>query len=223
MDKVIKNKRGLELVTSPSSGYKTSPKNVTLWNDWIKVTNSQVHGMVLQCSKLFHSIVSTGFLSQDSHISYSFGKIQNQAFINYNFFIYKILGIQNRFRCTSIHVGNCANERADMHVSNNKMIWLQKIYQINIKILSSYKWPPCFSPVYCSFPVDYAISVYMMTTLHSCTLCDIFTLQCYYFWYIEMRSSVAHLIYWPWTMNMFLKIPVQLLTHCQIPSDIWGP
>ena len=24
MDKVIKNKRGLELVTSPSSGYKTS-------------------------------------------------------------------------------------------------------------------------------------------------------------------------------------------------------
>ena len=98
MDKVIKNKRGLELVTSPSSGYKTSSKNVTLWNDRIKVTNSQVHDMVLQCSKLFHSILSSGFLSQDSHISYSFGKIQNQAFINYNFFIYKILGMQNCFR-----------------------------------------------------------------------------------------------------------------------------
>ena len=33
--------------------------------------------MVLQCSKLFHSKVSTGFLRQDSQSSYSFGKIQN--------------------------------------------------------------------------------------------------------------------------------------------------
>ena len=31
-----------------------------------------------------------------------------------------------------------------------------------------------FSHVYCSFPVDYIISVYMMTNLNSYTLCDLF-------------------------------------------------
>ena len=29
-----------------------------------------------------------------------------------------------------------------------------------------------FTLVYCSFPIDYTISVYMMTNLHSCTLRD---------------------------------------------------
>ena len=33
--------------------------------------------MVLQCSKLFHSNVSSGFPQQDSQNSYCFGKIQN--------------------------------------------------------------------------------------------------------------------------------------------------
>ena len=33
--------------------------------------------MVLQCSKLFDSKVSSGFLQQDSQRSYSFAKIQN--------------------------------------------------------------------------------------------------------------------------------------------------
>ena len=33
--------------------------------------------MVLQCSKLFYSKVSSGFLRQDSQSFYSFGKIQN--------------------------------------------------------------------------------------------------------------------------------------------------
>ena len=33
--------------------------------------------LVLQCSKLFNSKVSSGFLRQDSQSSYSFGKIQN--------------------------------------------------------------------------------------------------------------------------------------------------
>ena len=31
-----------------------------------------------------------------------------------------------------------------------------------------------FSPVYCTFPVDYIIPAYMMTTLHSCTVRDIY-------------------------------------------------
>ena len=33
--------------------------------------------MVLQCSKLFHFKVSSGFMKQESQSSYSFGKIQN--------------------------------------------------------------------------------------------------------------------------------------------------
>ena len=42
--------------------------------------------------------------------------------------------------------------------------------------------------------------------------------QHYHFWSIKMRSSVANLKYWPWT------IPVQLLlTHYQIPLFIWKP
>ena len=39
----------------------------------------------------------------------------------------------------------------------------------------------CFSPVYCSFPVYYATSVYMMNFLHSCTVHFLFTEQRYYF------------------------------------------
>ena len=36
-----------------------------------------------------------------------------------------------------------------------------------------------------------------------------------------MRSGVANLICWPWTTNLFLKIPVHLLfTHCWIPLSI---
>ena len=35
--------------------------------------------MFLQCSKPFYSKVSSGFVGQDSHSSYSFGKIQNVA------------------------------------------------------------------------------------------------------------------------------------------------
>ena len=40
-----------------------------------------------------------------------------QAFMNYNF-----LCMQNRFRCTSVHVGNRARKRGDVHVTNNNMI-----------------------------------------------------------------------------------------------------
>ena len=49
--------------------------NVPLWNDWSKVTYSQVYGSPVL--KAFHSKVSGGFLWQDLQSSYSFGKIQN--------------------------------------------------------------------------------------------------------------------------------------------------
>ena len=37
-------------------------------------------------------------------------------------FIHKILCMQNCFRCTSVHVGNCACKRADVQGTNNNMI-----------------------------------------------------------------------------------------------------
>ena len=48
--------------------------NVPLWNDWSKVTHSQVHGS--QLFKLFYYKVSNKFLQQDSKSSYIFRKIQ---------------------------------------------------------------------------------------------------------------------------------------------------
>ena len=49
--------------------------NVPLWNDWSKVTYSQVHGSSVL--KLFHSKSWSGFLRQHLQSSYSLGKIQN--------------------------------------------------------------------------------------------------------------------------------------------------
>ena len=74
-----------------------------------------------------------------------------------------------------VHVGNSACKRADVHVTNNNMIWRYKLYEISIKILGSQKKYIYFSPVYCFFPLDYTILVNIMTTLHSCTLRDLFT------------------------------------------------
>ena len=34
----------------------------------------------------------------------------------------EILYVQNRFSCMSVHVGNQAHKRADIHVTNNNMI-----------------------------------------------------------------------------------------------------
>ena len=70
----------------------------------------------------------------------------------------------------SVHVGNHACKKADMHITNKNMIQWEKMYQISIKTCGSEKWPICFSPVYCSFQADYTILVYMMTALQSCTL-----------------------------------------------------
>ena len=44
-----------------------------------------------------------------------------------------------------------------------------------LKPLAAKKRPVYFSPVYCCFPADYIIFVYMMTTLYSFTLRDLFT------------------------------------------------
>ena len=49
--------------------------NVPLWNDWSKVTYSQVQGSPVH-KALFYKI-SSEFLEQDSLSSYSFGEIQN--------------------------------------------------------------------------------------------------------------------------------------------------
>ena len=49
--------------------------NVPLWNDWSKVTYSQVHGSPVLKTLLLQ--VSSELLRQDSQSSYSFGKIQN--------------------------------------------------------------------------------------------------------------------------------------------------
>ena len=84
------------------------------------------------------------------------------------------------------------------------------------------QWPLYFSLVYCSFPVDYTISVCMMTTPYLRIIHDLFTEQRYNFWQTETRSSIANLTYWRWTTNLVMKIPVQLLlTHCQLPWSIW--
>ena len=49
--------------------------NVYLWNDWSKLTYSQVHGSPV-LKALYYS-VSSKFLRQDLQSSYSFSKIQN--------------------------------------------------------------------------------------------------------------------------------------------------
>ena len=49
--------------------------NVSLWNDWSKLTYSQVHGSPVL--KALYYNVSSKFLRQDLQSSYSFSKIQN--------------------------------------------------------------------------------------------------------------------------------------------------
>ena len=56
--------------------------NVPLWNDWSKVTYSQVHGSPVLKTHLLQSFY--WFLRQDSQCSYSFGKIQNVGEIEHS-------------------------------------------------------------------------------------------------------------------------------------------
>ena len=54
-----------------------------------------------------------------------------QAFINYNFSC-----TQNRSRCTSLHVGNHACKRADVHVTDNNMIRGRNWTKLKLKPLA---------------------------------------------------------------------------------------
>ena len=50
------------------------------------------------------------------HISLEKGK-GGKALINYNF-----ASMQNRFRCTSVHMEDCVYKRADVHITYNNMM-----------------------------------------------------------------------------------------------------
>ena len=39
------------------------------------------------------------------------------------FFVHKISCMQHRFRCMSVHMGDCARKRADMGINNNMIQW----------------------------------------------------------------------------------------------------
>ena len=58
----------------------------------------------------------------------------------------------------------------------------RRLILCTIKTLSNQKQYLYFSPVYYSLPVSYTISIYKITTLHSCILRDLFTDQCHHFW-----------------------------------------
>ena len=93
-----------------------------------------------------------------------------QAFTNYS------------FSCTSFRVNKtilCANlcMWEIMHVAEQTYMLLtitcyssRNCTKIKFKTLCSQKQTLYLSPVYCSFSVDYDISVYMMTTIHFCSL-----------------------------------------------------
>ena len=74
-----------------------------------------------------------------------------------------------------VHVGNCARKRAHGHVTNNNIIRWQALYEISILKLLGTENGIYFSHVFCSFTIDYTVSVYMMTTLNSSTLRNLFT------------------------------------------------
>ena len=88
---------------------------------------------------------------------------RGQGFINYNI-------LQNRFSSMSMLVKKqrCMSLITTWYDSRN-------CTKVVLKPLPAKKWPSYFTPVYCSFFVDYTISVYMMTTLHFYTLCNLIT------------------------------------------------
>ena len=111
----------------------------------------------------------------------------SDKFYSYLIGLYKIYfsWTQNRFRCTCVHAGNCARKRADVYVTNNNMI-LQRGGRNCTKLVLK-PFAVDFSPVYCSFPVDYTVSVYMMTTLYFYSL---YTMRSIYI------ASIPFLINW---------------------------
>ena len=65
-------------------------------------------------------------------------------------------------------MGNHACKRADVHITNDNMKCTKLVLETLVGKMASVS-------VLCCFLVDYTISVYMMITLHPCTLCDVFT------------------------------------------------
>ena len=111
------------------------------------------------------------------------------------FLVQEILCTQNRFRCTSVHVGNRARKTADTHVTNNDLVILKRPLFQSCVLLH-----PC-RLYYFSFH-DYTPFLYTIY-IAAISFCK-----------IKMRSGG------PRTTN-FLKIPVQLLfTQCRIPSSM---
>ena len=83
--------------------------------------------------------------------------------------------MQNQCRCMPVQVGDCA-------LKASVMCMLIIIMQYGSRNCTKPVLKPVaaknilsISVLYCSFPLDYTISVNMMTTLNSCTLCHLFT------------------------------------------------
>ena len=66
-------------------------------------------------------------LKHHSQRRYSKGTITRPSQI-ITFRVHGFSCAQNRFTCTSVHVGNCARKRADVHVTNNNMIRQYKLH-----------------------------------------------------------------------------------------------
>ena len=83
--------------------------------------------------------------------------------------------MQNQCRCMPVQVGDYA-----LKVSVMCMLLIITRYdsrnctKLVLKSVAA-KNVLSISVLYCSFPLDYTISVNMMTTLNSCTLCHLFT------------------------------------------------
>ena len=108
------------------------------------------------------------------------GEHYHQAFINYKFsctrFCTCLLG-------TSVHMGNCAHKRADMHFTNNMIPW--------------YSSRNCTKLVLKPLACKNSLSI---SGLYIATFLQIIQLQ--FTWWLP-RGSLANLIYWPLTMNLF--------------------
>ena len=75
----------------------------------------------------------------------------------------------------SMRMENCAHKRVEVHVTNTVIACNQrKCAKLVLKPFATKNSLSIFGPIYCSFLVDYTISVTMMTALTSCTLYNLF-------------------------------------------------
>ena len=101
----------------------------------------------------------------------------HQGFINYNFFVHHISRMQNLFGTRP-----CTWEIVPVKGQMFTLLIITRYgdrtcTKLLLKLLAAKNDQLHFCRVCCSFPVNYTISVYMMTThlLHSCTLGNLFT------------------------------------------------